>query len=262
MKDVIDLKNIEVQQLISVHNELERELHNLRSTQKVTKSENEKLKRTNQDLEYDLEKIRDQLSEAQGCLSDMKQKMIQIEAEKEVTDCKDSMDISSAQFYQIFFQDPTLKDQHKEHEPEASDPQESAEHLQNISNYTDDFKTSRSRVISIEEDPMPEYLLKDYTHPEESIEEEKATLEFTITQLLAQKEELASADSFLSHSTGDTSPTLKYSSFPVLKSPGHVDKEEQKGIQPKSSTLKKGTLPGDVPEDIKHHSEHNNGKTD
>lgn len=261
MKNVIDLKNTEVQQLISVQDELERELHNLRSTEKVTKSENEKLKRTNQDLEHHLEKIRDQLSEAKGCLSEMKEKIMQIEAEKEATDHKEFMDISSAQFYQIFFQEPTLKDQPKEQEPEVGDPQESAEHVRKVSNYTDDFKTSRSRVISIEEDPMPEYLLKDYRHPEKSIEEEKATQEFTITRLLAQKEQLALADSFLSHSAGDISPTSQYSSFPVLKSPGPLEKEEQNGIQPKSSTPKKGTLPGDISEDIKHHSEHNNGKT-
>ncbi|XP_040193310.1 ras-related protein Rab-44-like isoform X2 [Rana temporaria] len=258
MKNVIDVKNTEVQQLISVQDELERELHNLRSTEKVTKSENEKLKRTNQDLEHHLEKIRDQLSEAQSCLGEMKQKMIQIEDEKEATDHKESMDISSAQ---IFFQEPTLKDRPKEQEPEASDPQESAEHVHKVSNYTDDFKTSRSRVISIEEDPMPEYLLKDYRHPVKSIEEEKATQEITITRLSAQKEQLSFADSFLNNSDGDISPTSPYSSFPVLKSQGQLEKEEQNGIQEKSSNPKKGTLPGDISEDIKHHSEHNNGKT-
>ncbi|XP_040193311.1 ras-related protein Rab-44-like isoform X3 [Rana temporaria] len=254
MKNVIDVKNTEVQQLISVQDELERELHNLRSTEKVTKSENEKLKRTNQDLEHHLEKIRDQLSEAQSCLGEMKQKMIQIEDEKEATDHKESMDISSAQ-------EPTLKDRPKEQEPEASDPQESAEHVHKVSNYTDDFKTSRSRVISIEEDPMPEYLLKDYRHPVKSIEEEKATQEITITRLSAQKEQLSFADSFLNNSDGDISPTSPYSSFPVLKSQGQLEKEEQNGIQEKSSNPKKGTLPGDISEDIKHHSEHNNGKT-
>ncbi|XP_018423074.1 PREDICTED: ras and EF-hand domain-containing protein-like [Nanorana parkeri] len=244
MKNEIDSKNTEVQQLVSVQDELERELKNLRGTEKVTKSENEKLKRTNQDLEQQLEKIRDQLSEAQGCLSEMNQKIIQIEAEKEATDCKDAMDISSTQFYQICFQDPTLKDQHKEQKPEVSD-QESAEPLQTVSNYTDDFKTSRSRVISIEEDPMPECLVKDYRHPEESIEEENSSQEFTITQLLAQKEQqfaLASADSFRSHPAEDISPNSPYSSFPILNSPVQ---EEQKNMQLRSSTPKKGTLTGD-----------------
>ncbi|KAM5181502.1 EF-hand calcium-binding domain-containing protein 4B-like [Mantella aurantiaca] len=251
MKNVIDLKNTEVQQLVSVQDELEQKLHNLRSTEKVTKSENEKLKRTNQDLEHHLEKIRDQLSEAQGRLSEMKQKIIQIETEKEASDLKESMDVSSAQFYQICFQEPTHKDQHKEQEPEGSDSQESAEHLQNVSNSTDDFKTSRSRVISIEEDPMPECLLKDYRHSEEGIEEEKSTHEFAITQLLASKEQLftlASADSFLSHPAGDISPNSTYSSFPILKSSGHLEKEEQEEIRIKC--------------DSRHPSELNNRKTD
>lgn len=248
MKNEIDLKNKEVQQLVSVQDELEQELHNLRSTEKVTKSENEKLKRTNQDLAEQLEKIRDQLSEAQGCLSEMKQKVIQIEAEREAAECKDSMDISSSQFYQICFQDPTQKDQHKEEKPEANNAQDSTEHLQNVSNYTDDLKT-RSRVISIEEDPMPECLLKDYKTPEESIEEERSSHEFTITQLLAQKEQLfalASADSFRSHPAGDISPNSSYTSFPVVKSPSHLEKEEQKDMQLRSSTPIKGISTGNT----------------
>ncbi|XP_072282606.1 EF-hand calcium-binding domain-containing protein 4B-like [Pyxicephalus adspersus] len=229
MKNVIDLKNKEVQHLGTVQEQLERELHNLRKTEKVTKSENEKLKRTNQDLEQQLEKIRDQLSEAQGCLSEVKQKMIQLETEKEVTDNKESMDLSSAQFYQICFQDPSQKDQPKEEEPKDRDPLESTEQLQNYSNYTDDFKTSRPRVISIEEDPMPEYLLKDYRNPEESIEEEK---------------------------------TLTFSSFPQLpQSPCYLEKEEHNNIQ-LSRTPIKNTLTGDIPEDTMHHSRLHNEKTE
>ncbi|OCT91639.1 hypothetical protein XELAEV_18014698mg [Xenopus laevis] len=68
LNKMIEVKNKEVQQLVAIQDELEKELQNLRSTQQIAKTENEK-------LEHQLEKIRDQLSEAQGCLSEMKHKV-------------------------------------------------------------------------------------------------------------------------------------------------------------------------------------------
>lgn len=105
-------------------------------------------------------------------------------------------------------------------------------------------------------------MLKDFRHSE-SIKEEKYTQDFTITQLLAQKEQmfaLASADCFLSHPAGDISPNSTYSSFPVLKSTGHLEKEEQEGSLLKSSTPKKSTSKGDSPKDTAHFSKLNDGK--
>ncbi|KAM3936056.1 EF-hand calcium-binding domain-containing protein 4B-like [Leptodactylus fuscus] len=182
MKNAIEVKNSEMQQLVSVQNELEKELHNLRSMEQVTKSENEKLKRTNQDLELDLEKIRDQLSEAQSCLGEMKQKMAQQEYEKETKKSEESINMSSAQFYQIFFQDTTQKEKNNEQESEQSDPQESTDtELQKTSQYTNDFKSSRARVISIEEDPIQECLLKHPKVLQDSIIEEMPNTDIFIT---------------------------------------------------------------------------------
>ncbi|KAM4047735.1 EF-hand calcium-binding domain-containing protein 4B-like isoform 2-T2 [Anomaloglossus baeobatrachus] len=179
MKYTIEVKNKEVQQLISVQNELEKKLHSLRSMEQVTKSENEKLKRTNQDLESDLEKIRDQLSEAQGCLSEMKQKMIQHEHEKEIKDNEESINISSAQ---IFFQDTTQKEKDNEQESVQNEPQETTDlDQQNTLKSTKDFKSSRARVISIEEDPIQECLLKHPKLLQEGITEETEDL-FSITE--------------------------------------------------------------------------------
>ncbi|KAE8622905.1 hypothetical protein XENTR_v10005424 [Xenopus tropicalis] len=93
----IEVKNTEVQQLVAVQDELEGELHSLRSTQQITKTENEKLKQTNQDLEHQLGKIRDQLSEAQGCLSEMKHKMAHSHSERERKDIAEPLTISSSQ---------------------------------------------------------------------------------------------------------------------------------------------------------------------
>ncbi|KAG8450835.1 hypothetical protein GDO86_003198 [Hymenochirus boettgeri] len=82
LRKAVDVKNKEVQQLVAVQDELERELNNLRSTQQATKTENEKLKQTNLDLEEHLEKIRDQLSDAQGRLIEMEHKMAQSDMER------------------------------------------------------------------------------------------------------------------------------------------------------------------------------------
>ncbi|XP_068125749.1 EF-hand calcium-binding domain-containing protein 4B-like isoform X2 [Hyperolius riggenbachi] len=262
MKNVIEMKNREVQQLVSVQEDLEYQLHKLRSTQQVTKSENEKLKRTNQDLELHLEKIRDQLSEAQGCLSEMKERMIQIETEKEAAGNEASMNIPSAQ---IFFQDQTQKAQQREPEPEASSLQESESHVLNPSNYTDDIKTSRSRVISIEEDPIAECILKDYKRLEESIQEEQSDHHFHSMSLFSQKGQFFTLeDSAIPESPGDTSSTLAkspelqllpQSSAPHFKSPEETRQVEQTGSQLHSSiSTKQRTVTGGMSEDIAHHS--------
>ncbi|XP_073413367.1 EF-hand calcium-binding domain-containing protein 4B-like [Dendrobates tinctorius] len=182
MKNTIEGKNKEVQQLISVQNELEKKLSNLRSMEQVTKSENEKLKRTNHDLEFDLVKIRDQLSEAQDCLSEMKQKMIQHEHEKELKDSEESINISSAQFYQIFFKDSTQKEKDNEKESVQSEPQVTTDlDQQNTFKSTNAIKSSRARVISIEEDPIQECLLKHSKLLQEGITEEVPTEDFSST---------------------------------------------------------------------------------
>ncbi|XP_075052442.1 EF-hand calcium-binding domain-containing protein 4B-like isoform X1 [Mixophyes fleayi] len=295
MKNVIDVKNKEVHQLVSVQNELERELHNLQSMEQVTKSENEMLKRTNQDLQLQLEKIRDQLSEAQDCLSDMKQKMIQHEnkldgsigrrggraiarsyhsdgelcltdgasrgfgfkrrninpstcvtrdicAKWETTDNEESVNISTAQFYQIFFQDPTQKERPNGCESELSPPQESAELVQqNITNNPNNFKTSRTRVISIEEDPISECLLKHHKILEEDIVEEMPNQELPSTQPLSQEGHclaLEAGDSFLSHPSGKSShDDTKQQSSVLLQgkeSPNQSTIQIKVSIDPKS----------------------------
>ncbi|XP_075052444.1 EF-hand calcium-binding domain-containing protein 4B-like isoform X3 [Mixophyes fleayi] len=242
MKNVIDVKNKEVHQLVSVQNELERELHNLQSMEQVTKSENEMLKRTNQDLQLQLEKIRDQLSEAQDCLSDMKQKMIQHENKLETTDNEESVNISTAQFYQIFFQDPTQKERPNGCESELSPPQESAELVQqNITNNPNNFKTSRTRVISIEEDPISECLLKHHKILEEDIVEEMPNQELPSTQPLSQEGHclaLEAGDSFLSHPSGKSShDDTKQQSSVLLQgkeSPNQSTIQIKVSIDPKS----------------------------
>ncbi|XP_075052445.1 EF-hand calcium-binding domain-containing protein 4B-like isoform X4 [Mixophyes fleayi] len=239
MKNVIDVKNKEVHQLVSVQNELERELHNLQSMEQVTKSENEMLKRTNQDLQLQLEKIRDQLSEAQDCLSDMKQKMIQHENKLETTDNEESVNISTAQ---IFFQDPTQKERPNGCESELSPPQESAELVQqNITNNPNNFKTSRTRVISIEEDPISECLLKHHKILEEDIVEEMPNQELPSTQPLSQEGHclaLEAGDSFLSHPSGKSShDDTKQQSSVLLQgkeSPNQSTIQIKVSIDPKS----------------------------
>ncbi|XP_053313495.1 ras-related protein Rab-44-like isoform X2 [Spea bombifrons] len=162
MKKVIEVKNKEVQQLVGVQDQLERELHKLKSTEKVTKTENEKLKRTNQDLEQKLEKIRDQLSETQTRLSEMRKKVNQHEHDKEKKDDDETMNVSTTQ---IFFQDPSQKNKSDETEQIKSEPiyqHESAEPvLEELSEIPSTYSNQRTRVISIEEDPVPDFLISD-----------------------------------------------------------------------------------------------------
>ncbi|XP_018101845.1 EF-hand calcium-binding domain-containing protein 4B isoform X2 [Xenopus laevis] len=245
LKKMIEVKNKDVQQLVAVQDELERELHNLRSTQQITKTENEKLKRTNQDLEHQLEKIRDQLSEAQGCLSEMKHKMAHSDSERErkditvpltissykmkneerthprskdtlmdQTDPNDDITLSSSQealreqlnidepithsSSQIFFQEESQKDKNIEMGEVMPEPTVESEEMfstvifdhNNVerirTNTSSDQPTttkhkgdilfdqtpvSVTRVISIEEDPVPELFIKDNNVPEAEIYE-------------------------------------------------------------------------------------------
>ncbi|XP_069801233.1 ras-related protein Rab-44 isoform X2 [Dendropsophus ebraccatus] len=213
MKNAIEVKNKEVQQLLSAQYELEKELSNLRSMDQVTKSENEKLKRTNQGLELNLEKIRDQLSEAQDCLNEMKEKMIQ--HEKEIKDNEESVNISSAQ---IFFQDTSQKEKSNEQESEEGEAQEPTDlDQQNTFKTLNDFKSSRSRVISIEEDPIQECLLRHPKLLQEGILEEIPTKDFSTTE---------AGDSVHIHSSNPDSPSFDHSniSFQLNKPTRYVKK--------------------------------------
>ncbi|KAM4702415.1 EF-hand calcium-binding domain-containing protein 4B-like isoform 6-T6 [Discoglossus pictus] len=168
VQNLIHTKNKEVQQLIAVQDELEKELQNLRSNQHVTKSENEKLKQTNQDLEQELEKIRGQLSEAQDHVSVRRQKADHHGNERDSIDI-DGLTASSSQFYKIFFQEQPKKNKDKELEElnedvpielvHRQDPTETVPQTFPNLPYTDPGQ--RRRVISIEEDPMPECFMRD-----------------------------------------------------------------------------------------------------
>ncbi|KAM9320243.1 EF-hand calcium-binding domain-containing protein 4B-like [Gastrophryne carolinensis] len=251
MKIVIEQKNKEVQQLVAIQEELELKLHKLRSTEQLTKLENEKLKRANLDLENHLAKIRGQLSETQGCLSEMREKIIQAEIESAATNKEEvvAINIPNPQFYQIFFQDSAQKDQHKESEPETKDPLESREHRQNISNYTDDLKTSRSRVISIEEDPMPECMLKDYKLLEDCIKEEGTSYGFTSIKLFGQKGQpftVTSEEFSESRSLTQAAKGNRLSLYSEFKSPESSNGGQGEGIMHNS------TLKGELSEDTEH----------
>ncbi|KAM4702414.1 EF-hand calcium-binding domain-containing protein 4B-like isoform 5-T5 [Discoglossus pictus] len=168
VQNLIHTKNKEVQQLIAVQDELEKELKNLKSNQHVTKSENEKLKHTNQDLQQQLEKIRGQLSVAQDCVSEMRQKADHHGNERDSIDI-DGLTASSSQFYKIFFQEQPKKNKDKELEElnedvpielvHRQDPTETVPQTFPNLPYTDPGQ--RRRVISIEEDPMPECFMRD-----------------------------------------------------------------------------------------------------
>ncbi|KAM4702411.1 EF-hand calcium-binding domain-containing protein 4B-like isoform 2-T2 [Discoglossus pictus] len=157
---------IDIDELSS--SQLEKELQNLRSNQHVTKSENEKLKQTNQDLEQELEKIRGQLSEAQDHVSVRRQKADHHGNERDSIDI-DGLTASSSQFYKIFFQEQPKKNKDKELEElnedvpielvHRQDPTETVPQTFPNLPYTDPGQ--RRRVISIEEDPMPECFMRD-----------------------------------------------------------------------------------------------------
>ncbi|XP_053562498.1 EF-hand calcium-binding domain-containing protein 4B isoform X2 [Bombina bombina] len=219
MKEVMDIKNREVQQLVAVQEELERQLHNLRSTQLATKTENEKLKQTNQDLEQHLEKIRDQLSEAQGCISEMRQKVNQSDNEhcekEEKNDIDELILIPSSQ---IFFQELPHNNKSKEAEDntieEVTDtqvhdqgPEENV--TENPLKLPDTFPSLRKRVISIEEDPIPECLNKEHKSFEKDIqdiqEEPNIPLHEHNMQLMPQEISVEAEKMFLSGQNQDSS---------------------------------------------------------
>ncbi|KAJ1139504.1 hypothetical protein NDU88_005875 [Pleurodeles waltl] len=164
MKKTLDHKENDIQHLVVVQNELETQLHNLRSKQQVTTTENEKLKRTNRDLEGQLERIREQLVEARDRILVMRNRASQQQSEdhREKKTSEDSKKVSDTQ--QIPDEEyPTTKEMDSTpplqlqtiNMPSDSD-QDTLQKI--IADFSESEGAQRSRVISIEEDPLPEYL--------------------------------------------------------------------------------------------------------
>ncbi|XP_078500260.1 ras-related protein Rab-44 [Lissotriton helveticus] len=167
MKKTLDFKENDIQHLVVVQNELETQLHKLRSKQQVTTTENENLKRTNQDLEVHLDRIREQLVEAQNRIQVMRNKASQ-QQNKELREQKISEDSKKVYDTQHIPHDeyPATREMDSTSALQLRTMNAPSDRDQDTSqNITADFSESevhaRSRVISIEEDPLPEYLTKE-----------------------------------------------------------------------------------------------------
>ncbi|XP_069489662.1 ras-related protein Rab-44 isoform X2 [Ambystoma mexicanum] len=173
MKRTLDFKENDIQHLVVVQNELETQLHNLRSKQQVTNTENEKLKRTNRDLEEQLGRIGGQLLEAQDRIQVMRNKATQQQREehREQPISKGSHaihDIQSMSDHQNPITD--IKESPAALQPPSRNMQSSRDKdtpplvvTQTSPDLTEPEEVPRSRVISIEEDPLPDYLTGENT---------------------------------------------------------------------------------------------------
>nr|XP_033773257.1 ras-related protein Rab-44 [Geotrypetes seraphini]XP_033773258.1 ras-related protein Rab-44 [Geotrypetes seraphini] len=173
-RKALDTKDNEVRHLVVVQNELEAQLHGLRSKQHVTSTENAQLKRTNQDLAQQLEGIREQLVEAQQRLVVMR-KGVSSETKEEKKGKKSSEEARECSNPQVTSQYDNLSQddvQSLELEPEQKvdlvqnsvvpDPVPLVT-PPNLSKVADTHSAPRTRVISIEEEPLPEFMNEDHT---------------------------------------------------------------------------------------------------
>lgn len=167
MKKTLDFKENDIQHLVVVQNELETQLHNLRSKQQVTTTENENLKRTNQDLEVQLERIREQLVEAQNRILVMRNKASQ-QQNKDHREQKISEDSKKVPGMQHTPHDeyPTTKEMDSTSALQLRTMKIPSDRDQDTSqkiaaDFSESEAAPRSRVISIEEDPLPDYLTKE-----------------------------------------------------------------------------------------------------
>ncbi|XP_005987646.2 EF-hand calcium-binding domain-containing protein 4B [Latimeria chalumnae] len=176
LKKELDIKKDEVQHLIGVQTELETQLSTMHSEQQETSTENQKLKRTNQELESQLEKIREQLQEAQVRLQVMRETTTQNKEDEKESDNSEAIgQLCSPDEIQT---NPIVNEQ--EIVKPKSMIQQRSESV--ISTYvsdempqailkgppqmpletTESDSVPRNRVISIEEEPLPE--LMNETH--------------------------------------------------------------------------------------------------
>uniref|UniRef100_A0A8C8RZS0 Ras-related protein Rab-44 n=1 Tax=Pelusios castaneus TaxID=367368 RepID=A0A8C8RZS0_9SAUR len=157
----LDVMDREVQRLLLVQSELEIQSHSLSTKQHAASTENQRLKSNNQELETQLQQIHIQLQETQGHLGAMKERVSQLHSEErrdrplaEVTheisspsqETLNKEDTSEMQMRLGFQQDKDTPNSC--HQPSPYD----------IPVATEADSGLRTRVISIEEDPSPEFL--------------------------------------------------------------------------------------------------------
>ncbi|XP_029429371.1 ras-related protein Rab-44 [Rhinatrema bivittatum] len=172
MRKALDIKDNEVQHLVLVQNELETQLHGLRSKQHVTSTENAQLKRTNQDLAEQLDGIRRQLLEAQERLvvmreevsSEPRQEKRDQNLTEESREAPVTQDISHRDMpSQEEVVNLALGTEQKVESVLSSGGPDAIPHAtpQDLSEVAVANSETRIRVISIEEDPLPEFLNED-----------------------------------------------------------------------------------------------------
>ncbi|XP_030077494.1 ras-related protein Rab-44 [Microcaecilia unicolor] len=209
MRKALDTKDKEVRQLVLVQNELEAQLHGLRSKQHVTSTENAQLKRTNQDLAQQLEGIREQLVEAQQRLVVIR-KEVSPQTKEEKRDKNPSEETREGSAPQLMSQQDEVLS--LELEPEQKvDPvpnntvPDTVSHvtLPNLSEVADANSAPRIRVISIEEDPLPEFMNEDHMDFQNSLSHPRIPK----MESLAEEAELTEMDGSLMPGTMST-PTV------------------------------------------------------
>ncbi|XP_067387765.1 ras-related protein Rab-44 [Emydura macquarii macquarii] len=163
VQQALDVMDREVQRLLLVQSELEIQFHSLSNKQHVASTENQRLKENNQDLENQLQQIHIQLQETQGHLGAMKDRVSQIHSEewRDRPLAEATREIPSPS-QETLNEDETsrtemqirLGSQQEDDTPDSS--RQPAPY--GISVATEADSGHRTRVISIEEDPFPEFL--------------------------------------------------------------------------------------------------------
>nr|XP_014430176.1 ras-related protein Rab-44 isoform X2 [Pelodiscus sinensis] len=163
MQRALDIVDSEVQRVLLAQSELETQFHSLSTKQFAAATENQRLKQNNQDLENQLQQIHIQLQETQGHLGAMRGKVSWLHSEEQ----SDRPLAEATQELPLPSQDSLNKDETSCSErqirlasQQSGDTSDSSRQLApcSVSVAPEADPGQRTRVISIEEDPFPEFM--------------------------------------------------------------------------------------------------------
>uniref|UniRef100_A0A8C3L335 EF-hand domain-containing protein n=1 Tax=Chrysolophus pictus TaxID=9089 RepID=A0A8C3L335_CHRPC len=155
LQRALDARDREVQRLLAAQEELEAQCCNLSSTQRAASAENRQLEENNRALEEQLQHIHAQLQQSHECLQAA---MAQQRAEKPRDEVEAELPSETLPSLQIS-PEQQLSEMHIKLGSQGSEPKHRSTHHVVWEKPAAD--TNTSRLLSVEEDPFPEFLKEE-----------------------------------------------------------------------------------------------------
>ncbi|XP_074833545.1 ras-related protein Rab-44 [Carettochelys insculpta] len=212
MQRALDITDSKVQHLLLSQSELQTQFHSLSTKQHAAATENQRLKQNNEDLETQLQQIHMQLQETQGHVGAMRGKVSWLHTEEK----RDRPLAEMTQELPLPSQETLKKDKMFSSEmqirlgSQQSDNAAASTHQPvpgGVSIATEADSGHRTRVISIEEDPFPEFMKEEELFFHQGLSSQSsllrelndaiATLNKASNPQVLQKDDLPQADASL-----------------------------------------------------------------